>query len=259
LAEYSKNATSTVTAIDVREGRLVMNNRTDEGPGTLDIRVHSGATLSGGDSAGTAGLVPGMIRVEAGGKLAPGDGDRPGILSVVRDFGTLELAADSIYQPTLAGNIAGSLHDQVRVTGSVKLGDPDGNVVLAPMLNYSPALGDLMFLIDNDDADPVFGLFQTSTGDILAQDTFLQLTSTADGQAYRFQIGYTGNVATSAFASPDGNDVVLRSVGAVPEPATWMLGLMAAVILIGRAASRHRALAKRGIGSGPSNEKGGGR
>jgi hypothetical protein len=222
LRVHGRLNTINANVIDVRQGRLVMNNRTAEGTGTLDVNVHDGGTLSGGNAAAATGLIPGMIRVEAGGKLDPGDGTATGILSIVGDFAGLELKPASAYVPTIAGATAGALHDQMRVAGEVELGDGIGeHAVLAPSLSYAPQPGDLIFLIDNDGADPILGLFKTPGGAALTEGSFFDLTS-SDGLAYRFEIGYRGDATGGFFSSPSGNDFVLRAV-AIPEPASIVL------------------------------------
>jgi hypothetical protein len=218
--------------IDVREGCLEMHNRTAEGS-TLDVRVHGGATLSGGNAAATAGLIPGLIRVEADGTLDPGDDGVTGVLSIVGDFGGLELKPESRFQPMLGGSTPGSLYDQIRVSGTVELGD-DGvtsTAVLAPILSFAPSVGDLFFVIDNDAADPIHGVFEMVDGDTLIQGGLFNLRSAANGQLYSFEIGYTGDAGSGAFLAPGGNDVVLRTV-AVTEPASIALAALALVCLI---------------------------
>jgi hypothetical protein len=211
------------SVIRVREGRLVWNNQTAEGAGTLDIQVYGGATLSGGSPTAIAGFVPGLVQIEAGGTLSPGDVGSTGILSVIGPKGALQLAADATLRPKLRGTTAGVLHDQVRVTGGIKLGNGIGeHAVLAPSLGYAPQIGDLFFLIDNDGADEISGLFETPGGTALTEGSFFDLGSSANGLPYRFEIGYRGDSAGGVFASPTGNDLVLRAV-AIPEPTSLAL------------------------------------
>jgi hypothetical protein len=232
--------------IDVRQGRLILNNRTAEGAGQVDVRVRSGAILAGGDADGTRGLIPGSLTVDAGGALNPGNASDAGALSLVGSFGALKLMPESMFQPTLAGATAGTLYDQVRVAGTVALGDGIAeHAVLAPSLSFAPQLGDLFFLIDNDGAEPISGLFETPGGAALTEGSFFDLTSSANGSAYRFEIGYRGDSAGGVFASPTGNDLVLRAV-AIPEPAsTALLLTVICIAVLGRVVLRHGSRSHR--------------
>jgi hypothetical protein len=229
--------------IDVRQGRLILNNRSAEGAGQVDVRVRNGAILAGGAADGTRGLIPGSLTVDAGGTLDPGDAGVPGVISLVGDFGTLKLTTDSVFRTTITGDNAGTLYDQVRVAGDVELGDGIGeHAVLAPSLSYAPRLGDLFFLIDNDGADPISGLFETTGGAALTEGSFFDLTSSTDGLEYRFEISYRGDSTASLFTSPAGNDLVLRAV-AIPEPASLaLLVTLIGVVALGRPTLRRRQL-----------------
>jgi hypothetical protein len=57
-------------------------------------------------------------------------------------------------------------------------------------------------------------LFKATGGSHLAQGSVFDLVSTGDGGAYRFEVGYTGDTSSGAFATPGntGNDLVLRNV-----------------------------------------------
>jgi hypothetical protein len=210
--------------IDVREGSLLLNNRTAEGASQIDVHVRNGATLAGGNAAASRGLIPGVVTVDAGGTLDPGGDDATGVLSVVGNFGALKLKPTSQFEPTISGAAAGTLYDQIRVAGAIELGDgaATGTSVLDPTLGYAPALGDLFFLIDNDGDDPIAGLFQTPAGALLSEGSLFDLTSSSNGLAYRFEIGYRGDTIGNLFSSSTGNDVVLRAV-AIPEPASLVL------------------------------------
>jgi hypothetical protein len=106
--------------------------------------------------------------------------------------------------------------------GTVELGDGVAeHAVLDPTLSYAPQLGDLFFLIENDGADPISGLFETPGGAALTEGSFFDLTSSTGG-LHRFEIGYRGDSTSGVFSSPLGNDVVLRAV-AIPEPTSLAL------------------------------------
>ncbi|HJS07145.1 MAG TPA: PEP-CTERM sorting domain-containing protein, partial [Pirellulales bacterium] len=83
-------------------------------------------------------------------------------------------------------------------------------------------------------------LFETPAGATLTEGSFFDLMSSANGLAYRFEIGYRGDSAGGVFSSPGGNDLVLRAV-AIPEPATIALLLAAVgVVVLCRVVQQHR-------------------
>ena len=145
------------------------------------VKVNSGATLGG---TGTTGA----IITKSGGNVAPGVS--PGILNT----GNTTLESGANFNVEIDGTIVGTQCDQVNVTGSVSLGDASLNVTFG----YTPANGDAIKIINNDNADAVVGNF----AGLVEGAIFL-----VGGRS--FSISYLGG---------DGNDVVLT---AVPSVRTW--------------------------------------
>ncbi len=137
-----------------------------------------------------------------GGTASPGAS--PGTMTVTGDY-SLD-SGDLLIE--LDGLMAGTEYDQLIVTGDVSLA---GDLTLD--VGFSPGLGDLFTIIDNQGANPVSGMF--SQGSSISAGGFL------------FGINYGGG---------DGNDVVLT---VVPEPSTALLSLVMAG-LIGMAVRRGR-------------------
>jgi hypothetical protein len=136
-----------------------------------------------------------------GGTLSPGDS--PGTMTITGDY---SLDSGDLFME-LDGLVAGTEYDQLIVTGNVSLaGD------LALDLGFSPGLGDMFTIINNQGANAVSGMF--SQGSSISAGGFL------------FGINYGGG---------DGNDVVLT---VVPEPTG--LALIAVAAALGWVARRRR-------------------
>jgi autotransporter-associated beta strand protein/T5SS/PEP-CTERM-associated repeat protein len=104
--------------------------------------------------------------------------------------GNTLLDSNAVFSVALNGEAAGTQYGQLGVTGSVTL----SNATLASTFGFTPALGDVFKIIDNDGSDPVIG-------------TFLNLSEGAllTNGAVVVRISYAGG---------DGNDVTLTSVTA---------------------------------------------
>jgi len=190
-------------ATTVNAGSLVVNGSIAASSG---VHVSSGATLAG------TGILP-AVSLATGGSLAPGDliGTTAGTLST----GSLNLASGAKFRADLGGAAPGN-YDQANVSGLVNLNDDlSGGSNLVVTLNYAPAAGDQLFVLLNDGVDPIAGEFNT-----LAEGASFTLVSSADGKPYGFTISYAGNGDGGAV----GNDVVLSSIGLVPEPGSlaWL-------------------------------------
>jgi hypothetical protein len=137
---------------------------------------------------------------QGGGTLSPGAS--PGTMTVTGNYSlnSGDLAVE------LDGLVAGTGYDQLIVTGDVSLA---GDLTLD--VGFTPGLGDMFTIIDNQGANAVSGMF--SQGSSISAGGFL------------FGINYGGG---------DGNDVVLT---VVPEPAS--LALIAVAAALGWVA-RHR-------------------
>ena len=188
------------------EGALLVNGSTAS---SFLADVRAGATLGG---SGTTG----PVQIGGAAKLAPGD--TAGHTSVLSTGNLKFTDSTSTYAVQIGGIVVGGNgttgYDQVGVTGSLAL---NGASLAGSLLGgFTPTPGDLFFLLNNDGIDPVTGLFLQGA------------STTFDGTT--FDISYTGDFTTNAFAAAGGNDVVLR---VVPEPSALAL-LFAGGLLAGR-------------------------
>ncbi len=125
-----------------------------------------------------------------GGTLSPGAS--PGTMTVT---GNYSLNSGDLFIE-LDGLAAGTGYDQLIVTGDVSLA---GDLTLD--VGFSPSLGNMFTIINNQGTNPVSGMF--SQGSSISAGGFL------------FNINYGGG---------DGNDVVLTAI--IPEPSTALLSLV---------------------------------
>lgn len=180
---YADNSPSTTITVSANNTAIVT--------GTYgDVIVHNGGTLKG---TGTVG----DTTVNSGGKLAPGLS--PGCLNT----GNLTFTEGAIYDFEIAGNEQCTEYDQIRVTGTVTLGNGTLNTILPAGVELEK---DMIFLIiNNDESDAVDG-------------TFLDLAegATVNVNGSVFKVSYTGG---------DGNDVTLTVV-TVGAPNTGLRVLM---------------------------------
>jgi autotransporter-associated beta strand protein len=170
-------------------------------------------TINASGTLGGNGSISSPVTVNDGGAISPGNS--PGVLSV----GSLTLAGGADFVVELNGT---SSYDQLNVTGSTSIYGAD----LLASLSYVPELGDILYILKNDDTDAIGGTFAG-----LAQDGLIDLLSSTDQRTYTFRISYTANAELSQ--PTGGNDIALT---AVPEP-----GATGAVLLaMGGILSRRR-------------------
>ncbi len=167
----SGTSTTFTGTISATAGHVVMQGSAS----SSTIIIGNGATLVG---AGVAG----STTVQSGGTVSPGSS--PAILTT----GSLSMAAGSTLVIELDGGTPGSGYDQLKVNGSVAL----GNATLSLTLGYTPSDTQTFVIIDNDLTDPVTGAF-----DGLPEGTFLTLN---------------GNTYLITYQGGNGNDVVLCPV-----------------------------------------------
>jgi hypothetical protein len=143
---------------------------------------------------------------QGGGTLSPGAS--PGTMTVT---GNYSLDSGDLFME-LDGLTAVTEYDQLIVTGDVSLA---GDLTLD--VGFSPSLGDMFTIINNQGANPVSGMF--SQGSSISAGGFL------------FGINYGGG---------DGNDVVLTAI--IPEPSTALLGLVMTglITIAAKRRQRHR-------------------
>lgn len=171
---------------DVEDKRKIIHNNQD----VVNLTVLKGGILGGKGKVGT-------ITLQDGGKLSPGES--PGCLS----SGNLTFVAGSTYDFEVAGPTECTEYDQIKVTGTVTLGNGTLNTIL--FNGFKPVKDQAYKIIDNDSTDAVTGTFLN-----LAEGA----TFTVDG--FVLKISYVGG---------DGNDVVLtvQSVPAVPDTGFKLL------------------------------------
>jgi autotransporter-associated beta strand protein len=209
--------------------------------------VNNGATLQG------SGTVAGLVTVAGGGTLSPGSS--PGTLSV----GALDLNSGSQLKIELGGSVIGVEYDSVMVAGAANLGGTlDVSLIDLGSGVFAPGAGDEFTIIGA--AGVVSGTFATellpalrggliwnvvyspnefvlSIGGVLGYFNLDGIVDAADYVVWRKGLGTTytqsdydvwrahfGQTASSGSALPSANSL---SAG-VPEPATWVLLVLAA-------------------------------
>ena len=210
----TENMTSTTSnytgGTDINGGVLLSNSSNGGALGRGPITVNNTGTLGGSgviDSAAT-------ITVKSGGTLAPGATLSPTSVAKL-NTGAIDLQSNSKFilelnagaGPTGAG--AGTLYDQISVTGTVTLGG--SNLTINP--GGGLQLGDKFFIVLNDGLDSVSGTFNG----LLNLSTFTAGSDT-------FLINYADIGGTGLDITP--NDISLTVVG-VPEPSTRIAGALA--------------------------------
>ena|GEM_PF-3885305 len=169
---------------EVASGTLLANSATGSATGSGPVTVRDEATLGG------TGTASGTITVESGGAIAPGMS--AGILNT----GSVEFQNPSAFQVQIGGTTPGNAadnHDQLRVIGSVTIGD-DVLLDVSALGGFSPSAGQQFLIIDNDDADEVVGSF----------------ADLAEGQSLSDFLG-SGLNGVITYAGGDGNDVVITT------------------------------------------------
>ena len=184
-------------ATTVNGGALFVNGSTSS---SSAVTVNSG-TLGGNGTMG------GAVFVNIGANLAPGPtgNGSTGILNT----GDLTLHSGSNFSVDLEGPVAGTGYDQVFVTGAVSI----ANANLALNLVSGLSVGDNLFIVESTGA--VTGTF----------------TGLADGTTFT-QDGVTFTIDYYPSGALGGNvELTVDRVTAVPEPSTWVGGVLGFVAL----------------------------
>lgn len=198
----------------VNGGTLLVNNTLGSGTGSGDVNVNSGIGLT---TLGGTGTISGSVAVASQANLAPGNGAHTTAMLTV---GALTLAPGSNFRIDINGTAAGTGYDQLQVSRG---GGPGGARIL--LSNLIVSVGTTLTVGDQFTIASHRGGFQG----VFAQGS----TVTADNGDV-FSIDYAGGVG--------GNDIVLTLIGApVPEPSTWMGGVLA---IAGLAFTQRRRLRK---------------
>jgi autotransporter-associated beta strand protein len=235
---WTIGGTNTYTgATSVQSGTLIVSGSLS---GSSAVTVGNSASLTtsailaGGGQVG--GVTLGAAAGNTGAEVEPADG-------VTEDVGagtTLTTSAFSILASstsTLALQVgrsdgvdqvsaSGDSSDKINAT-AVSL-NSTGNLSLSLETGYTPAAGDVLYLIISGAAPT--GTFATVNGSAIAGNQF-----TFDGDTW--EIGYN---VTSGGVFSGGDDVAIEELAAVPEPGTWasLLGGVGMLIIWQRRRSR---------------------
>jgi len=200
------SGTQTLSGANTYTGATIVTAGTLLVNGSLSAT--STVTVNGGTFGGNGTV--NALTVNASGTLAPGSAAAAtGILN------TGNLSHAGALAININGATVGSGYDQVNVIGSVNL---IAFNTISLTLGYTPTIGSLFFLINNDGSDFITGLLNGH-----AQNDSFTLA------AQEWQISYLGNFGSNSFTG--GNDLVIQ---AVPEPSVGVLligGLCALMIL----------------------------
>ena len=179
---------------------LLFNNNNYTGSTTVNNGVliidgsqpSSGVSITGGALGGTGTTGP---ITATGGIISAGTLTSPtGILSL---HGNLRFDPLSVYAPKINGNTAGTGYDQLNVTGFVDAAG--GTLIPAIFPGFTPSVGDVFTIVNNDGTDPIVG-------------TFLGLSEGANitlPGGINFRISYIGGT---------GNDIVITVTTARRSP-----------------------------------------
>lgn len=185
-------------ATQVNAGTLVINGNISTSSLTT---VASGAIITGDGTTGA-------LTIQSGGFVNPGNS--PGSLDVNGAY-----SQAGLYTAEINGLTAGTLHDQIVVTGTVNI----TGGTLATIFTGSYSLGDMIFVLLNDGGDAITGTYSGLTQG-----------ATFNGGGYDWQISYLANSGGSP-AFTGGNDIALM---VVPEPRATLLGGLGLLALLRR-------------------------
>jgi autotransporter-associated beta strand protein len=191
---------------DVRSGTLEVDNTQGSATGIASVSVRGGATLQG------TGTITGHAALDSGAVLHPGT-DTPGI---IHTLGGLNLAPGAMLQIDLGGTTAGNgtgFHSQVQVIGGTSL----SGALLDLTLSVPPTKSNEYDIVRNLDNTPVSGRFEG-----LEEGTMFDVNSPFG--SYAFTITYFGG--NDIYHDGSHNDVVLISLGIVPEPSPLALACL---------------------------------
>ncbi len=191
----------------VNAGTLFVNNTSGSGTGTGAVTVSNSGSVLGG-----SGAISGAVTVNTNATLSPGAAG--GTSTAVLTTGALTLAGT--YSIDLQGATAGTNYDQTKTTGAVTL---SGSSLVINSVNSSAlTVGEKFYILLNGSTTANTGIF---TGDA-------QGSTVSDGSGDTYTISYIDNGDSGTLAN-DVSLTVLTASGstAVPEPTTWLGGMLA--------------------------------
>jgi autotransporter-associated beta strand protein len=150
----------------------IYSSATTVAGGTLLVDAYqpwSDVTVSAQGNLGGRGTV-GDITL-SGGRLAPGSS--PGLLTC----SNVTFSSSSKFDVELNGTTVGSGYDQLRVRGTVSL----GNSGLYVAVGFTPAVGNSFIIINNDGTDPVAGTFKGLTNGATLRSGLVEMQVKYDG------------------------------------------------------------------------------
>ena len=121
----------------VNAGTLLVNNGSGSGTGSGAVAVTGTGTLGG------TGTISGTVNVTPSGSVAPGS---PISGTAVFRTGSVSFQSGTTFAVQVNGDLPGTTHDQLRVTGAVVLND--ATLALGGVVPAAP--GSDIVLIDND-------------------------------------------------------------------------------------------------------------
>jgi hypothetical protein len=187
--------------IDVQSARLQLS-----ASHFVPVDVHDGEAEIAGDV--------GTVQVFDGGTVDPLSFLATGAVHALN----LNIAQGGVLSLEIGGTSAGASvngYDQIKVDGTVSLG---GVLQLTALSGFTPLPGQKLFLIDNQDVDPINGTFSNApNGGIFS----------IGGMS--FLVSYVGNAETGE--TTGGNDLVLTVVPSVPESWASTLGGLGILLL----------------------------
>ncbi len=222
---------TTISGVIAASQTLLNYGLTKTGPGLLVLaniaNTYDGeTTVSAGELRVTGSIAASALTTITGGMLS-GTGTvgkltlQSGVLAPGSSAGTLNCGDLLFSGGAFAVEIASALSaDRMNVTGTAGLG-ANTELDIAPLGGFDPQPGDQWVIVDNDGTDPF------ATGGFRFTNDGVPIESLAP-----FAVG--GETYLLDYNSGSGNDVVLRNVANVPEPATTALLLAGLPLLLPR-------------------------
>ncbi len=203
----------------VNQGRLLIDGTT-AGQGTYTVnRVNNVTGVLGG--GGSIGLAPtAQVVVNSGGAINPGGAigttaNRAVVGTAApggADTFTADFAPGGIFVSEINSATPDTGYDQLLINGNI---DVTGGTY-TPDIRYNAPVGSTYYVIVNDGVDPISGEFANAPEGGTVSPTF-------GGQTFELEVTYDANAEAASFSG--GNDMAVRVVSVVPEPAS--LGILA--------------------------------